>query len=272
MKTVTRKTIQVDPACAERWLAHNVSNRRQRPAQIKRISEAMAAGEWLNTEDPVKFDEDGNLIDGQHRLRAVIRSGCTVEMTVVRGLPRQVQDVVDIGATRTASDALQVRGFKHGAMLAATVPIVNWLLNDGGWAASYPRDEVVHWVETHEGLAEVVEHAYANRNMLPCQLAPYAAARYASLARSVDFAATDKFYVEQLVDTIGLRHGSPALSTRQYLLSRREDRKGTAKEIKASTVMALLAGYAAFRADKKLPRLRAPLGGWPIDEPIVIST
>lgn len=272
MGRVTRTTQQVDPARAEQWLTHNVSNRRPRPAQVKKLAEAMAAGGWLNTEDPIKFDEDGNLIDGQHRLRAVVRSGCTVEMTVVRGLSRHVQDLVDIGSTRTAADALQVRGFSHGAALAGTVPIVNWLLEGGGWAAGYTRDEVVAWVEHHEGLAEVVEEATANRNLLPCQLAPYAASRYAALFRTTDREATDRFFVEELVHTIGLVSGSPALATRQYLLSHREDRKGSAKEVKAETVLALLAGYAAFREDKKIARLRAPFGGWPVDEVPVIPT
>lgn len=270
MSRVTHRTMQVGPDQASKWLEVNISNRTVRPSRVKQYAEAMSHGQWLYTADPIRFDEDGRLIDGQHRLMAVVRSEATVEMQVVRGLSREAQDAVDTGAARTASDALKVRGFKHTAQLAATVPLVNWLLEGAGWAASYPRDDVVYWAGVHDGLAEIVDQAAKNQAMLPCPLPPYAAAYYAATYKAADPAATDEFFVDQLVDTIGLAKGAPALATRRYLLAQREASGERGKAAKAGQALALLDGYAHFRADKRLFTMRTPRGGWPVDDPVVI--
>lgn len=265
---ITHSTMQVTPEQATKWLDRNIANRDVRPARVKEYATAMREGRWLYTADPIRFDSAGRLIDGQHRLMALAKAGLPLEMHVVRGLSPEAQDAVDTGAARTATDALKVRGFKHGAQLAATVPIVNWLLKGGGFAASYSRDDVVYWVGVHEGLADVVDSAVRNRNLLPCQLAPYAAAYYAARFVSQDQAATDQFFTEQLVETIGLTSGSAALATRRYLLGQREDKRPSTKSAKADTVLALLEGYRQFRLGKSLFTMRAPRGGWPVDEPV----
>jgi hypothetical protein len=69
----------------------------------------MTNGDFQFTGDPIKFTGDGELIDGQHRLAAVQQSGLTLEFTVVRGLPREAQDVVDIGAGRTRLTHAEIR-------------------------------------------------------------------------------------------------------------------------------------------------------------------
>lgn len=268
MGRITHKTMTVTPEQAAKWLESNIANRDVRTVRVREYATAMSEGRWLYTADPIRFDEDGRLIDGQHRLLALVKAGLPLEMHVVRGLSRDAQDAVDTGAARTASDALKVRGFKHGPQLAATVPIVNWLLKGGGFAASYSRDDVVYWVGVHSGLDEVVDLAVKSRNLLPCQLAPYSAAHYAARFVSQDRDATDQFFIEQLVETIGLSSGAPALATRRYLLGQREDKRPSTKAAKADTVLALLEGYRQFRLGRSLFTLRAPRGGWPVDEPV----
>lgn len=270
MARVTHKTMQVEPEQAKKWLERNIANRTVRPSRVREYATAMTEGRWLYTADPIRFDEDGKLIDGQHRLMAVVKAGVPVEMHVVRGLARNAQDAVDTGAIRTASDALKVRGFKHGTKLAATVPIVNWLLRGGGFAASYSRDDIVFWMGVHEGLEEIVDQAHKDRNLLPCQLAPYSAAYYAARQVSKDVTRTDEFFVEQIVNTIGLTSGSAALATRKYLLGLREDKRPNNKTAKASTVLALLEGYRGFLAGDFMMTLRPPRGGWNVDEQPVL--
>lgn len=272
MARITHTTSAVTPEQAEKWLSKNVANRTVRPARVREYATAMTEGRWLYTADPIRFDEDGRLIDGQHRLMAVVKAGIPVELHIVRGLAREAQDAVDTGAARTASDQLKVRGFKHGPQLAATIPIVNWLLKGGGFAASYSRDDVVYWVGVHEGLDAVVDLAHRNRNLLPCQLAPYAAAHYACRREASDPAAADTFFVEQLVETIGLTSGAPALATRRHLLGLREDKRPNSKAAKAETVLAILEGYRQFRLGKSVFTLRAPRGGWPVNEPIIVPS
>ena len=82
----------VEPEQAQKWLERNIANRTLRPSRVQEYATAMTEGRWRYTADPIRFDSDGKLIDGQHRLMAVVRSGCTVEMHVVRGLSPEAQD------------------------------------------------------------------------------------------------------------------------------------------------------------------------------------
>ena len=85
--------IDVTPEMAAAWLAKNPN---RRPLDIYRAEEyarKMRAGEWTERdrrERPLIVAEDGTLLNGQHRLAAIVQTGLTVRMTVrrVRQLPR----------------------------------------------------------------------------------------------------------------------------------------------------------------------------------------
>lgn len=70
----------------------------------------MEAGRWRLNGETVKFSATGHLYDGQHRLNAVVQSGTTVPMVVIRGLGDDVMPTVDAGAKRSYSDALKLSG------------------------------------------------------------------------------------------------------------------------------------------------------------------
>ena len=81
-KEITYKTINVTPSMAETWLEKNNNNRKLSSSVIKNYAEKMKKGHWNLTHQSIAFDKDGNLVDGQHRLSAVIISGIPVVMTV----------------------------------------------------------------------------------------------------------------------------------------------------------------------------------------------
>lgn len=111
--------VMIDPDTAARWLAHNAANRNVRNSQVSKYASDMAAGRWHLTGSPIQFAVDGRLLDGQHRLHAVIKSGMTVPMFVVRGLPTTAQAFMDTGAKRTVADQLGIAGYQHSSVLAA---------------------------------------------------------------------------------------------------------------------------------------------------------
>lgn len=115
----TAEIYTITPAVAKRWLSRNVRNRRIREADVAAYARDMAAGNWRLTGEAVKFDTNGALADGQHRLHAVIRSGAAIPMLVVRGIDPDAQSVMDTGAKRSASDALTLNGEKNSSILAA---------------------------------------------------------------------------------------------------------------------------------------------------------
>lgn len=96
--------LMVTPEMAEQWLKLNTSNRRLRRWWAEALAAAMRRGEWLPTHQGIAFAVSGHLIDGQHRLIAIIKSGIAQQMLVVHGVPDKAFSVLDIGAKRSASD------------------------------------------------------------------------------------------------------------------------------------------------------------------------
>jgi hypothetical protein len=100
---------RVDPQTAVAWLARNKDNRRPKPAVIAQYARQMAEGLWRDDNpDPIIFDTRGDLINGQHRLEAVVQTGQDVTMLVYRGVHPSLRDVLDTGTRRTSSDLLQI--------------------------------------------------------------------------------------------------------------------------------------------------------------------
>ena len=98
--------VDVTPALAEQWLARNDGNRNVRGNVVRRYVRDMEAGRWLLSPQPIVIASDGRLLDGQHRLHAVVESGKTVPMYVARGADKTVMAVIDNGEARSLSDAL----------------------------------------------------------------------------------------------------------------------------------------------------------------------
>lgn len=124
------ESVKVSPTLAAKWMKTNRDNRPIRDSLVKSMTMDMENGDWDDNGETIKFDLNNDLIDGQHRLLAVIESKKTVEMLVVWGLQRKVQDTVDAGAKRTFADNLHRKGEKHALLLAAIVRKV-YIWEDG---------------------------------------------------------------------------------------------------------------------------------------------
>ena len=98
----------VTPDAARRLLDGNTGNRRLRRATVARYAATMAAGNWLPSTEAIVIGTSGRLLNGQHRLSAIIESGVTVELLIIAGVPDETFKVIDRGVPRSASDALKI--------------------------------------------------------------------------------------------------------------------------------------------------------------------
>jgi hypothetical protein len=124
--------VTVTPELAEKWLRQNTHNRPLRKRAIADYSRDMAAGKWLQNGEALKFASDGTLLDGQHRLYAVVKAGVPVTMLIVTGLPPETQETMDAGRKRTTADAFGLRGEANATVLAAVLKRV-WLWDQGDY-------------------------------------------------------------------------------------------------------------------------------------------
>jgi hypothetical protein len=104
----------ITPEQALEWLEHrNLQNRRVNEAKVRQYAEEMRQGSWSLTHQPIAFDVRGVLIDGQHRLWAVVESDTTIESFVGLQFDPKIRIDVDIMTSRSITDQLQIQG-KHG--------------------------------------------------------------------------------------------------------------------------------------------------------------
>lgn len=76
----------ISPEDAQAYLDNNAKHR---PIKEKKVAEYMAEmqdGRWRLNGKTICFDTTGRLLNGQHRLSAVVRSGVSLTTVVVRGL------------------------------------------------------------------------------------------------------------------------------------------------------------------------------------------
>lgn len=105
------EVIDVTPKMAADWLEKNAGfQRKARQTIVDRYVRDMINGKWTLTHQGIAFDCKGRLIDGQHRLLAVVKADTAVKMVVVRDAPATAFDHVDLGYGRTTSDVLKAQG------------------------------------------------------------------------------------------------------------------------------------------------------------------
>lgn len=92
----------IDPALARAMLSRNVNNRTIRERRVRELAAIMKEGRWGLSTDEIAFDDEGTLINGQHRLLAVVASGTTIKATVAYGIPQN--PYIDLQSRRTLYD------------------------------------------------------------------------------------------------------------------------------------------------------------------------
>jgi hypothetical protein len=107
MITFTLETIT--PEVATVYLQHNdPMNRKLRRTSLADYSKSMTEGAWQVTHQAIAFDSAGKLIDGQHRLEAIVKTGVTCRIYVARYDSNEtaMKLSIDRNARRTISDVL----------------------------------------------------------------------------------------------------------------------------------------------------------------------
>jgi hypothetical protein len=118
----------IDPATAQHWLdTCNSKNRPVHTRTVETISDDMKNGRWVQTHQSIGFDVNGQLVDGQHRLLAIIKANVGIPMLVVHNLQPEARQVVDTHTRRTPRDILSIHiGAKQpGLDTAVSTFIVN---------------------------------------------------------------------------------------------------------------------------------------------------
>lgn len=103
---------EIGPSEAKELLAFNTRNRNLRPRRVTKLADDMRNGEWRDG-GSLLFAGSGEgrvLLDGQHRLHAVVAADVKLNFIIVENLDLSDQQAVDTGMRRTLADVLKFQG------------------------------------------------------------------------------------------------------------------------------------------------------------------
>ena len=121
--------ILIDRVLANEYLKGNQGNRRQRTLWVKELADRMLNGKWVYNGDAIRFSKEGRLLDGQHRLEAVVIAGISVPMRIVRHLSESAFTTMDEHARRSTSDTLCRLGIGHRDIERIAATATKWWFN-----------------------------------------------------------------------------------------------------------------------------------------------
>lgn len=230
---------EITPAAAHIYLAFNENNRTVRERDVESYAADMRSGHWMLTHQGIAFDETGELIDGQHRLLAVIKSGVTVKMPVSRGYASKssngiglfTKDAIDRGRGRNTGDQLQIsHGVQEGSKIASICGVLAWvsyrIRNKLTMAQTL---EVLHWFDS-----EIKTVTETLKNFSPGTTPAVLGALAFCVGANTTVA---KEFCMRLETGENLQRGNPVYTLRNYLISHWGDKSASRKRINTQCVI-----------------------------------
>ncbi len=217
---LTCKHEEISHALAQKYLAQSAGNRRINNGYVLALAAAMETNKWDPDASEIVFDDSGELIDGHHRLHAVMRSGKAIRMLVKRGVNKGARGFIDTGRTRNIRDLFAMfrpeLGYVNNRKSALTVciglvtggkpPVVRTLSDYDTWMKLFADgiDAVINIVGPGNG---------ANRYFCTGPVVGAFAFAHKTHPKKVE-AFLNKSY-----EGLGLKRGEPATTLRNLLIN-----------------------------------------------------
>jgi hypothetical protein len=222
----------ITPNEAEAWLRKSEGQIQRTPssALVAKLAHAITAGQWQLTHQGIALDDAGVVLDGQHRLQAIIRAGIPVQMIVARGVDPDTFGAMDTGRSRNTGDALKIAGYTNGPLVAAAARYLLAYDRAVGTTFSlrtFTREvttiDVLNLLETERGQnvmhAASVAERIAYRGFSRPGFRTWMTAGIVVLHEGPPADELVLEFLERMHDGAGLPAGSPMLALRRYLMS-----------------------------------------------------
>ena len=257
--SLSAKLIDVTPEMAEDFLMRNSRNRPVLQARVDQYAADMRAGEWQVNGEAIKIAADGTVLDGQHRLFAILEADATVKLLVITGLPLEAQETMDQGRSRSFGDVLKLRGEGNYFVLASATRLV----------AAYERDGLPFYVR--RGLSVPEQSRTLDRNpgirescaFVTSRRRPWIPVSAVSglhyLFSIADTAGADDF-VDRLATGANLSVDSPIYVLRERLIREHDthDERTMSEKVKLALI---IKAWNAYQDGETIQRLGFTPGG-----------
>lgn len=247
---VKAKETVITPSVAASWLEKKAPNRKVSPRAVDRYAADMRAGRWQANGSTIVMGKSGQILDGQHRLEAIVQAGVPVSMVVVSGVDDSAFGTIDTGRARTVSDVLRVMEFPNSNVIAAVARM--WLIHeDTGWFHEGPVS-----ISTQEILSVAIskfeEFHTASNAILPTMKILRGASGVWSVLwmqlGDIDPIDRDNFFAG-LTTGAELGVGNPIFALRRTLLDKAQQKHGRRATLGANVLGAyIIKAWNKYRA------------------------
>jgi hypothetical protein len=246
----------VGPSRAEQILkTYKNDYRKERPTHTATLARDMVSGHWVFNGAPIRFDWDNNFLDGQHRMRAIIKSGTTQLFLFVGGLAPEAYNVTDQGLSRNYGDLLRMRGYNNVTFRTALTKLI------ARWSDMQSLDSTRRFTNAeldliHDEHGDEITRAVSSiigtykRVDMPPALLSFAWWLFSHEDREDAYT-----FLVSVIEGENIRRGMPAYTLRTRLY-RDRDIKYTRMEYMHLTAEA----WRAFRNKEEIHRLILPKG------------
>lgn len=268
------KFVRITPTQAQKWLdltadavaAGTFRQRTLRQGLVAILARAIIEGRWEpDNAETIKIGPGGEIVDGQHRLQAVVKARKPIQCLVAFGVPLETFATIDTGRTRTPADIGRQAGIPHATVtMSAAALWVSYETRKNQVISTVvtepvPKDLALEVAESDEVLREVVHDAISafRSRMFPVISTLAFAWRVAANVHRDD---ADLFF-RSVASGEGLHKGDPALALRERLIEMKTGQnraRGTAK--RHEVIWLCLRAFRAFRKGERLNRMQLPGG------------
>ena len=161
---------KINPVSAQDILDMNTANRKLNQNRISFLANQMEKGKWDSNGDSIRISKNNVLMDGQHRLHAIIKSGVEIETLLITGLEFDVFKTIDTGKSRSGGDVLSVIGQKNTRNLAAALLVVEDLMTGNtGFSRKIKvsNEDVLEMFEKYRGIEVFISNKQKVKFMIP---------------------------------------------------------------------------------------------------------
>ena len=204
----------------------NTSNRKLRKTRVNQYADAMKRGMWDIQNDAITISKTGKLLNGQHRLSAIVLADQSCQCLVLRGVDESTYTVIDSGLSRSVNDSLHSAGMglnsTHISPMAKTLIAMDAGLSiyDTNALSLVQRQDIVDYVETNN---ETLNWAsmLARKADLSVGGIRHAWGVFAILASKKHGKEKVEEFMSLVVDGVGLKPGDSPLALRNWISRQR---------------------------------------------------
>lgn len=252
---VTSAVEDIGPAKARLYLSKNAANRPINQTMVHVHATAMLDGEWHLNGEPIIISETGRLLDGQHRLTAIIESDVEVQLVVVKGVAEAAFSTIDTGKVRSLGDVLAIEGETNCLNLAAAIGNVHRALNgkldDRSRKAAPTNSQGLEVLESHPGIRESLRKIAGNKWPAGHSMGLYASIHYL-IGMTPHAARRDEFF-EAIRSGVALGKTHPAFVIRRRVENSMRQQSSMMTQLEKTAILIL--GWNAFASGEKVVSL-----------------